>query len=93
VHPNTSTGTYLVSERPFQGSSMAIGIASIEQDTNIALESHITVLKSSIRCEVWRAQWSRAVARKAKDGSISDPATCASHIFLVCEYCFLAIIR
>jgi len=32
--------------------------------------------------------------RKAKDsGSIPDPATCASHIFLVCEYCFLAIIR
>jgi len=71
---------------------MAIGIASIEH-TNIALESHITVLKSSIRCKVWISQWSRTVARKAKDlGSIPDPTTCISHIFLVHEYCFLAII-
>jgi len=78
----------------FQGSSIAISIASIERDTNIALEAHITVLKSSIRCEVWITQWSRAVARKAKDsGLIPNLATCTSHIFLVHEYCFLVIIR
>jgi len=41
---------YLISERPFKDPPWQS--ASIEQDTNIALESHITVLKSSIRCEV-----------------------------------------
>ncbi|EFN68066.1 hypothetical protein EAG_15956 [Camponotus floridanus] len=52
VHANISTGTYLVSERTFQGSSMAIGIASIEQDTSTTLLwSRISLLKSSIsRC-------------------------------------------
>lgn len=71
---------------------MGIGIASIERDINIALELHITVLKSSIRCEIWVTQRFRAVARKAKD-SIPDSAACASHIFLVREYIFLTIIR
>jgi len=41
----------------FQGSSVAIGIASIEGDTNIALESHIIVLKSSISPESERLEF------------------------------------
>jgi len=52
----------------FQESFMAIGIASIERDINIALESRITVLRSSIRFEVRIAQWSRAVAESERLG-------------------------
>jgi len=52
-------------------------------------------VKELIRCEVWIAQWFRAVARKAKD-SLFDSRwfqPLAPHIFLVHEYCLPAIIR
>jgi len=46
VHANTSTSTYLVSERPFQGSSMAIGIASmVEEKGALTRDEFRTVLR------------------------------------------------